>query len=464
MNCYYCGAPLDRSGFCPSCYADVRLWKKINAVSNRLYNDALEKAQVRDLTGAAAQLKLSLRYNKMNMNARNLLGLIYYELGETVNALSEWVISKSLIPNENPAESYLARVQKSALQLENINQTIKKFNTALNYCKTDNCDLAVIQLKKVLALNPRMVKGHQLLALLYMKQERYDLAMRSLRMADKVDANNTDTLRYKQECRAYLKANGKLKPKKEEDDIVTYQSGNDIIIRPAKFTDNTAVRTVVNLLLGAAIGIAVVWFLLIPEIRQNANAEANTQVIEANQTISAKDHQIQGLEEEIKSLNKKVTNAQKATDTAEEKTASYSKLLDAYADFADKKYTEAAKKMPSVKRDLLDEDAQKIYDSMLDKVQTAILQNTMEEAMKLYEAKNYPEAIEKLLTIMETDEGYENGKAAFFLAFAYVYEEDEPNALKWFKVTVQNTNSGHMKSTSQEMIEDMEAREVEAAQ
>lgn len=32
----------------------------------------------------------------MNTNARNLLGLVYFEMGESVKALSEWVISKSL--------------------------------------------------------------------------------------------------------------------------------------------------------------------------------------------------------------------------------------------------------------------------------------------------------------------------------------------------------------------------------
>ena len=99
MKCYYCGASLDFTDTCPECNADVRVWKKINSMSNRLYNDGLEKAKVRNLSGAADSLKVSLRYNKMNIDARNLLGLVYYEMGETVNALSEWVISKSLAPD-----------------------------------------------------------------------------------------------------------------------------------------------------------------------------------------------------------------------------------------------------------------------------------------------------------------------------------------------------------------------------
>ena len=54
---------------------------------------------------------MSLRYNKMNTNARNLLGLVYFEMGESVKALSEWVISK-VCREDNPATAYLADIRK----------------------------------------------------------------------------------------------------------------------------------------------------------------------------------------------------------------------------------------------------------------------------------------------------------------------------------------------------------------
>lgn len=458
MKCYYCGASLDFTDTCPECDADVRVWKKINSLSNRLYNDGLAKAKVRDLSGAAEILNMSLRYNKMNTSARNLLGLVYYEMGETVKALSEWVISKSLTPEDNPAAEYLADVQRSAAQLENTNQTIKKFNQSLTYCHQGNYDLAVIQLKKVLALNPKLVKGHQLLALLYMREERYDLAMRSLRHAQKIDANNTNTMRYEQECKEHLRANGKLKPVKEEEETVTYQSGNDIIIRPAKFTDNTAIRTVVNLLIGAAIGIAVVCFLVVPEIRQRANSNASSQVVEANQTIATREQTIQSLEDEIDSLKQQVADAESATSSADEKTISYSQLLRAYVSYAAEDFTSAGETMADINRELLDETAQGIYDEMLTQVESAMLDNSMNEGLSLYENKDYAAAIEKFKQIAETDPSYKNGQADFYLAFAYNYMEDYPNALKWFKVTIDNTNNREWKNTSQDMADDLEAK------
>ena len=180
MFCYNCGCHLSEHDFCTSCGADVSLYKKIMCMSNRFYNDGLEKAGVRDLTGAINSLRQSLKFNKNNIEARNLLGLVYFETGEVVAALSEWVISKNMRPEKNIADDYINMLQSNATRLDAINQTIKKYNQALVYCNQDSKDLAIIQLKKVLSLNPKFIRAHQLLALLYMDSEQWDRAEREL--------------------------------------------------------------------------------------------------------------------------------------------------------------------------------------------------------------------------------------------------------------------------------------------
>ena len=139
MNCYYCGAHLDSMDTCPSCEADVKVWKKIVSISNKLYNDGLERAQVRDLTGAVEYLKMILRYNKMNIQARNLLGLVYFEMGEIVKALSEWIISKSMQGEDNLANDYLADIQKSSARLETLSQTVKKYRSGIDPVEKGTC-------------------------------------------------------------------------------------------------------------------------------------------------------------------------------------------------------------------------------------------------------------------------------------------------------------------------------------
>ena len=92
--------------------------KRNRQVANGFYNLGLEKAKRRDLTGAVEYLKKSLRFDKYQMDARNLLGLVFYELGETADALMQWVISMNLHPEDNPADSFLEKIQRKPGQLE----------------------------------------------------------------------------------------------------------------------------------------------------------------------------------------------------------------------------------------------------------------------------------------------------------------------------------------------------------
>ena len=69
MFCYHCGCHLSEHDFCTACGADVSLYKKIMYVSNRFYNEGLEKAGVRDLTGAINSLRQSLKFNKNKLNS-----------------------------------------------------------------------------------------------------------------------------------------------------------------------------------------------------------------------------------------------------------------------------------------------------------------------------------------------------------------------------------------------------------
>ena len=121
--------------YCSACGTDIKIYGRLIRLSNTYYNMGLEKARVRNLTGAVQDLRSSLKLNKENIQARNLLGLIYFETGEVVSALTEWIISKNLEPNKNIADEYIQAIQNNPARLETINQTIKKYNQSLLYCQ-----------------------------------------------------------------------------------------------------------------------------------------------------------------------------------------------------------------------------------------------------------------------------------------------------------------------------------------
>ena len=95
--------------------------KKLIYQSNYWYNDGLAKAKIHDLSGATVSLRKSLQYNRENVAARNLLGLVCYAKGEIAEALVEWIISKNFKNHENIANYYIKKVQESAGELDTIN-------------------------------------------------------------------------------------------------------------------------------------------------------------------------------------------------------------------------------------------------------------------------------------------------------------------------------------------------------
>ena len=196
MECLNCGAPVLENGHCSQCGMNYKLLAKAYNTSNYYYNLGLDRASVRDLTGAIDALNLALKYNKQNINARNLLGLIYYEMGETVLGLTQWVISCNYLPDNNMAERYIQEVQSDPLKLEEANQLAKQFNQALAHAKQGTKDLAFIQLKRILSNYPHFVKGYLLLALLYLDNGNPDKAKKALKRVLRIDKNNTLAVKY----------------------------------------------------------------------------------------------------------------------------------------------------------------------------------------------------------------------------------------------------------------------------
>lgn len=432
-------------------------YNKIIRLSNTLYNVGLEKAKVRDLSGAADSLRKSLRFNKANIQARNLLGLVYFEMGETVDALSEWVISRSLQPEDNVAEGYLNSIQSNRAKLNTINQTIKKYNQALLYCQQGSQDLAIIQLKKVLSLNPNLVKGHQLLALLYMQEGRFDQAKKELRAAGRIDANNTLTLRYLKEANVQLHGEqpSQKNSRKEKEEQIAYQSGNETIIQPAHFKDNSGIMTIINIVIGIAIGVAITFFLIMPSIRQSATSDAKKAEVEANNNLTTKNQEIKKLEEQIENLNSQIDALNQQQEGAQQVTDTYDKLMEGYHAFAQENIEEAGNVLAEVNPDLLSDSARAIYDEINGKVNEQYIASVFEKGEKAYNSQNFEEAVTELEKVVQIEEDYDDGNAIYYLAQSYRRLEDMENAKKYYQRMVELHPGTERARTSQNYLDEM---------
>ena len=412
MRCIYCNTPLAAIDYCPGCGADVTLQKRIVRISNLLYNEGLEKALVRDMEGAITCLKRSLKFNKENIDARNLLGLCYYETGEAVSALCEWVISKNLKGEDNIADSYINELQSNKNRLDTINQTIRKYNQSVLYCREDNEDMAIIQLKKVISQNSKFVKAYQLLALLYMKRQEYERARKLLKKAANIDTTNTTTLRYLQEIEDVTGKSTRVGKKhwrfeKEKEEAVSgtlrYMSGTEMVIQPTTFRDSSTIATFINIILGILLGGAIVWFLVVPANRQEVNDEANRQVTDANTKLASEAARAQDLQDEIDGYKSQVDSANQDKEDALKKAQSYDDLLAAVNKYVSGDVSGASTAVAALDASDFEGNAKTLYDSMASAVGTSLFSQYYNTGATAYLAGDYTTAADQLQKAVDAD-------------------------------------------------------------
>lgn len=433
MECPKCGARLSEKDFCTACGEDVGIYKRVVKISNSYYNDGLEKAKVRDLSGAIESLKRSLKYYKKNMMARNLLGLVYYEIGEIVEALSQWVVSCHYQKEKNIANDYLKAVQSNPGQLEEVNQTIRKYNQALLYCQQGSDDMAIIQLKKVLAMNSRMIQAYQLLGLLYISTGEYDQARRTLNRALKIDTTNTRTLRYLRETRQLQKetettTSGRIRRNKEQ--TVSYRDGNETIIQPiSSYKETSGVSTLVNILIGLVIGLAVAWFLIIPARQEAIKDNYKEQNISLGEELATKNAEANAMKEEIETLKADVErlNGQVSEyETGGSAAAAYEALIKAANAHLAGDGAAALASLNGITVDGMSEEVGKLYQTLTggstgDSPTSQNLAAMKQEATNLYKAKNYTEAAAKLKEVLAQDPN--DLQCLYYLGRSYQMDE-----------------------------------------
>ena len=461
MICYNCGCRLSEKNFCTGCGADVTLYKKIMFASNRFYNEGLDKASVRDLSGAISSLRESLKLNKNNIEARNLLGLVYYERGEVVAALSEWVISKNIKEDKNIADDYINMIQNNPGRLDTFNQTVKKYNQALLYCQQDSLDLAVIQLKKVLSMNPRFLQARQLLSLLYINNQDWDKAKKELDKCIKIDANNTMTLRYIKEVEAMMPSEEERVKKKKE--AIVYQSGNDTVIQPVGKKEIVGFQTLLNIIIGVVIGVGVAWYLVVPARVQHAQSQVNEQLKSVSEQLDAKTVQVDELTQQINDLTKEKDSLSSSLNEAQGVNVAVeanTDLIEAALMYMNKTADEQtiAEELELIDQDYLDSDATEsfktLYQTILEAVGPVVAKSYYNTGYEAFRTEEYDTAIENLEKAFKYDAT--NGEALYNLAQSYNRSGDTDKAVETYKKVIELFPNTEKARKSENYIKELE--------
>ncbi len=246
-------------------------------ISSLYFDLAIDRVEENDMYMAAFFLKKSLIYNKKNIDSRNLLGLIYYKLGDIVEALVQWIISKSYRERDNLATVYMNEVQNDNTTQDKYN-AIKLYNLALDNIHIGRNDLAMMQLIKGLNLNPNHFKSLALLSLLQLNIKDYIKAGSNLLRAQKLDSGNFQVNKLMNYTMANTKKS-EVKEKKLKNVYSIKKLEEDDAILSKRYIKLTTNQKIIFILLGLSIGIMSYQTIVLPMMGNRFKSEATNDII-----------------------------------------------------------------------------------------------------------------------------------------------------------------------------------------
>jgi tetratricopeptide (TPR) repeat protein len=418
-------------------------------ISDKLYNHGLSRAKGGNMSGAIENLKKSVDTNRNNVAARNLLGLIYFETGRIGDALKHWVISASIMRENNLAVEYLERVQKDSRTLERFDDAVKMYNGALEYLRQKSDDMAIIQLKKAIEINPGFIDAMNLLALCCLIQKDREKAQSLVEKTLAIDSGNEIALRYYKELFPT-----KIRP--EPVNIVKKrpaagtQTHNFSAIMPKdkrSFGDSFHIAEIISFIIGGVCVLAIAYYLVVPGIVQAKDASFEKLRADLNAEIVANESKISSYETREGEMSAEIERLQ-AENTEYSRQVSLQRRLvkidEAYRLFDDGDAVGAADALVILDTaDMPAEAVQRVADMKIQAYPVAAEQ-LYNDAVQNYNMENYDEAsalIEKCLVFIDASAGYMDG-VLYHKALLAEHAGDIDTAKQYFGTVIDDfTNS-----------------------
>ena len=439
MKCPNCGFEFFEGCHCPDCGVDVYVFRKTRSASIRLYNDALKMAEERDLSGAASNLEQSLLFDKNNVSARNLLGLIYCEMGRIGDALKHWIVSTSILPEGNAAAGYIDFLQKNGREMEKCNDAVRMYNQAITYLKQGSDDLAIIQLKKSIDNNPDFLDAYNLMTLCCIEDKNIKRAQHFNDIVLKRDIHNPLALHYAQlignsPAPSALKVQDKPKAAKSAISVKKTDSNPPIPRYKRREKTNSVLekRDLLAFLAGIAVAAIVILVLVVPAI----NEGKNTKIKELETAVENYAGETDMTPEEVLAMRTELTKLQeenKLLRSEENKQANLELLETAVAQMTDGDYEACVTTLDSIDTVSFSEEDLAKYNSVKTTAYPKAADSYYTKGKSQFLSNNFTEA----KTYLETALNYTSNEnfvddAIYYLAKIAEEDGDAETAKKYY--------------------------------
>lgn len=350
---------------------------------------------------------------------------------------------------------------------EEFKTSISLYNSALENLRTKSEDIAIIELKKSVALNPDFYEAVTLLGLCFYYMKAYEKAEEMFERVTKAESNGVKAFNYlrrikNNEAEQPENENQKQKSKttyrrskttsktttprlssktsKDKSYPVPRNISNRIPEIPLRAKVSPSKKdTFIRFATGVITGLIIAFIVGVPSIFDNKTEkgpEKDTNadiIVNLNEKIEEYEDKNNQLIQEINSLKKELEDARNDAEYHK----STVKLVEAEELLKNNMYEEAADVLVTVKNVNFTADDKVKYDELVNKTMQIAADRVYSQAYNFFQSGNYQQALEKYIKIPEYTDNYDKMDIVlYYIGKTYLALNDNTNAKTAFQEVI----------------------------
>ena len=338
---------------------------------------------------------------------------------------------------------------------DNIRNSVFLYNKAIESLRSGSEDIAAIELKKAVSMNPNFNEALNLLGICYSYIGETDKAAEAFRKVIRAESNSVLAMGYMQKLGladtipVQVEKPSKQPASKPSDSLkrIREKKINKIERKNIK---RGVKQSLLNFLMiscsfVAGLLLAFVIYSVLPE----------KEIVTPQPDQSAIDFAVNEVKAENKAkadeLMEKIDSLQKEKDNAAAQAAYYKSALRLYeieSLYRDRNYQEAADILLLMKTVQFRDTEKEKFDSLYKTVMPLAAKSAYDQGYKLYNSRNYPDSLKSFEKVALYDEDYDRMDATlYYMGRCHQFAQDSRTAVALFQRIVDNyPRSGFLRS------------------
>lgn len=338
---------------------------------------------------------------------------------------------------------------------DNIRNSIFLYNKAIESLRSGSEDIAAIELKKAVSMNPNFNEALNLLGICYSYIGEVEKAGEAFRKVIKAESNSVLAMSYMQKLGLAdtipVQTEKPLKQPaaKPSDSLKRIRERKTHKIERKNEKHGAKKALLYYLMLGGAFAagllVAIVIYSMMPQ-KDTVVPQPDQSAIDAavNAVKSENQARVDELEKKIDSLQKEKDNAVAQTDYYK----SAMRLYEIESSYRDRNYQGAADILLLMKTVQFRDAEKEKFDSLFKTVMPLAAKAAYDQGYKLYNTRKYPESLKSFEKVAIYDANYDRMDAAlYYMGRCHQFAQDSRTAIALYQRLVDNyPKSGFLRS------------------